>query len=38
MEDNEKEDNDNYSGFSEHGDTTMGEDEAEHEVIVDPSG
>ena len=37
MEDNEEEDNDNYPGFSEHGDTTMGEDEAEHEVIVDQS-
>ena len=37
MEDNEEEDNDNYPGFSEHGDTTIGEDEAEHEVIVDQS-
>ena len=37
MEDNEEEDNENYPGFSEHGDTTMGEDEAEYEVIVDQS-
>ena len=35
MEDNEEEDDDNYPVFSEHGGTTMGEDEAEHEVIVD---
>ena len=35
MEDNEEDDDDNYPLFSEHGDTKMGEDEAEHEVIVD---
>ena len=35
MEDNEEEDDDNYPVFSEHGRTTMEEDEAEHEVIVD---
>ena len=36
MEDNEiEEDNDNYPMFNEHGDTTMGEDEAEEESIVD---
>ena len=38
MEENEEEeDNDNYHTFTEDGDTTMGEDEAEHEVIVDES-
>ena len=37
MEDNEEEDDDNYHVFSEHGGTTMGEDKAEHEVIVDES-
>ena len=35
MEDPEEEDDDNYPVFSEHGDTTMGEDEAEEEPIVD---
>ena len=36
MEDNEEEeDDDNYPMFPEHGGTTMGEDEAEYEVIVD---
>ena len=36
MEDNEEEeDNDNYPMFTEHGGTTMGEDEAEEEPIVD---
>ena len=36
MEDNEEEeDNDNYPMFIEHGGTTMGEDEAEEEPIVD---
>ena len=36
MEDNEEEDdNDNYLMFTEHGGTTMGEDEAEEEPIVD---
>ena len=36
MEDNEEEeDNDNYPMFTEHGDTTMGEDRAEEEPIVD---
>ena len=37
MEDSEEEDDDNYPVFSEHGDTTMGEDEVELEVIVDES-
>jgi hypothetical protein len=37
MEDPEEEDDDNYPVFSEHGDTTMGEDEVELEVIVDQS-
>ena len=37
MEDPEEEDDDNYPVFSEHGDTTMGEYEVEHEVIVDQS-
>ena len=36
MVNNEKEeDNDNYPMFTEHGDTTIGEDEAEEEPIVD---
>ena len=35
MEDNEEEANDNYPMFTEHGGTTMGEDEAEEEPIVD---
>ena len=36
MEENEEEeDNDNYPTFTEDGDTTMGEDEAEEEPIVD---
>ena len=36
MEDNEEEeDNDNYPMFTEHGVTTMGDDEAEEEPIVD---
>ena len=36
MEDNEKvEDNDNYAMFTKHGVTTMGEDRAEEEPIVD---
>ena len=36
MEDNEEEeDNDNYTMFTEHGGTTMGEDEAEKEHIID---
>ena len=37
MEDNEEEeeDNDNYPMFTEHGSTTMGEDGAEEELIVD---
>ena len=38
MKDPEEEDDDNYPVFSEHGDTTMGEDdEVEYEVIVDQS-
>ena len=35
MEDNEEEENDNYPMFPEHGGTTMGEDEAEEEPLVD---
>ena len=36
MEDNEEEeDDDNYPMFPKHGGTTMGEDEAEKEAIVD---
>ena len=36
MEDNEeKQDNDNYPMFIEHGGTTMGEDEAEKQPTVD---
>ena len=36
MEDNEEEeDDDNYPMFPEHGGTTMGEDKAEEEAIVD---
>ena len=36
MEDNEEEeDNDNYPMFTEHGDSTMGGDEAEEEPIFD---
>ena len=36
MDDNEEEEeNDNYPMFSEHGGTTMGEDEAEEEPIID---
>ena len=34
-DDEEEEDNDNYPMFSEHGGTTMGEDKAEEEPIVD---